>query len=359
MSTKAQILVTGGGGYVGSHCVLELLNAGYDVIAIDNFVNAYKDPTGNTQYPESLLRVQKLTGKTLKFHDVDLLDKPAISKVFSEYPSISCVIHFAALKAVGESFKEVLRYYRNNITGACNLLEVMTEHNVKRIVFSSSATVYGAPEYLPLDEKHRTGECTNPYGTTKYAVEKMMMDLAASHEPKLWTFSLLRYFNPAGAHETGDIGEDPLGVPNNLMPYIAQVAIGRREKISVYGSDYATRDGTGDRDYLHVMDLADGHVKAVNHILAPETEKGVHIFNLGTGTGATVLEVIAAFSAACGKEIPYSVVGRRKGDVDSLYASCQRAEEVLGWKASRNLQQMCADMWNWQTKNPQGFAEPK
>ena len=226
--SKAQILVTGGGGYVGSHCVLELLNAGYDVVALDNFVNAVKDPSGESQYPESLLRVQKLTGKTCKFHPVDLLDKAAISGVFSQYPDLQAVIHFAALKAVGESFKEVLRYYGNNITGACNLLEVMTEFNVKRIVFSSSATVYGPPVYLPLDEKHRIGECTNPYGTTKYAVEKMMMDLAAS-DPS-WTVSLLRYFNPAGAHQSGNIGEDPLGVPNNLMPYIAQVAIGRRDK---------------------------------------------------------------------------------------------------------------------------------
>lgn len=346
--------MTGGAGYVGSHCLVELLNAGYEVVAIDNMVNAVKDPSGQTDYPESILRVQKLTGKTVVFHQVDLLDKPALTKVFNQYPNIECVIHFAALKAVGESFKEVLRYYGNNITGACNLLEVMTEVGVHRIVFSSSATVYGVPEYLPLDESHRTGNCTNPYGTTKYAVEKMMMDLAASSD--LWTVSLLRYFNPAGAHESGNIGEDPLGIPNNLMPYIAQVAIGRREKISVYGGDYNTRDGTGDRDYVHVVDLADGHVKAVDHILVPE-RKGVHIFNLGTGQGATVLEVIRAFGAACGKEIPYEVVGRRKGDVDSLYASCDKAEKELGWKSSRNLQQMCSDMWNWQTKNPQGFGQ--
>lgn len=351
---KGLILVTGGAGYVGSHCLVELLNAGYEVVAIDNMVNAVRDPTGQTDYPESILRVQKLTGKNVVFHQVDLLDKPALTKVFTQYPNIECVIHFAALKAVGESFKEVLRYYGNNITGACNLLEVMTEVGVHRIVFSSSATVYGVPEYLPLDESHRTGGCTNPYGTTKYAVEKMMMDLAASSD--IWTVSLLRYFNPAGAHESGNIGEDPLGIPNNLMPYIAQVAIGRREKISVYGGDYNTRDGTGDRDYVHVVDLADGHVKAVNHILEPE-RKGVHIFNLGTGQGATVLEVIRAFGAACGKEIPYEVVGRRKGDVDSLYASCDKAEKELGWKSSKSLQQMCADMWNWQTKNPQGFGQ--
>jgi len=352
MAAKAQILVTGGGGYVGSHCVLELLNAGYEVIALDNFVNAVRDPTGNSDFPESLVRVQKLSGKTCTFHEVDLLDKAAISAVFTQYPEVKAVIHFAALKAVGESFKEVLRYYGNNITGACNLLEVMSEHNVKKIVFSSSATVYGVPEYLPLDEKHRIGECTNPYGTTKYTQEKMMTDLAAS-DPD-WSVTLLRYFNPAGCHESGDIGEDPLGIPNNLMPYIAQVAIGRREQISVYGNDYNTRDGTGDRDYVHVMDLADGHVKAVDHILRKEC--GVYKINLGTGTGSTVLEVIKAFGDVVGKKIPYVIAPRRKGDVDGLYASCDLAEKELGWKSSRSLTDMCRDMWNWQTKNPKGFA---
>jgi len=352
MAAKAQILVTGGGGYVGSHCVLELLNAGYDVIALDNFVNAVRDPTGSSDFPESLVRVQKLSGKTCTFHEVDLLDKAAISAVFTQYPEVKAVIHFAALKAVGESFKEVLRYYGNNITGACNLLEVMSEHNVKKIVFSSSATVYGVPEYLPLDEKHRIGECTNPYGTTKYTQEKMMTDLAASDAD--WSVTLLRYFNPAGCHMSGDIGEDPLGIPNNLMPYIAQVAIGRREQISVYGNDYNTRDGTGDRDYVHVMDLADGHVKAVDHILSKEC--GVYKFNLGTGTGATVLEVIKAFGEVVGKKIPHVIAARRKGDVDSLYASCDLAEKELGWKSSRSLTDMCRDMWNWQTKNPKGFA---
>jgi UDP-glucose 4-epimerase len=222
---RGLILVTGGAGYVGSHAVVELLNAGYEVVAVDNFVNAVIDPTGETDYPESLLRVQKLTGKSCKFHNVDLLDKSSLSDVFAKYPGISWVIHFAALKAVGESFNEVLKYYGNNITGACNLLEVMTEAKVFKIVFSSSATVYGVPEYLPLDEKHRTGSCTNPYGTTKYTVEKMMMDLAAS--ASCWSVSLLRYFNPAGAHQSGMIGEDPLGIPNNLMPYIAQVCMGR------------------------------------------------------------------------------------------------------------------------------------
>lgn len=350
------ILVTGGAGYVGSHCIIELLNAGFKVVAIDNFANAVADPTGVTSYPESIIRVEQITGKSCLFHKVDLLDKEALRQVFRQYPQIDCVMHFAALKAVGESFQKVLAYYGNNITGACNLLEVMTEFKVYRMVFSSSATVYGVPEYLPLDENHRTGECTNPYGTTKYAVEKMMIDLANS-DPA-WSVTLLRYFNPAGAHLSGDIGEDPLGIPNNLMPYIAQVAIGRREKISVYGNDYKTRDGTGDRDYVHVVDLAEGHVRALQHILAPD-RNGVHIFNLGTGQGATVLEVIRAFAAASGKDIPYEFAPRRKGDVDSLYASCARAEEVLGWKSSRTLADMCRDMWNWQTKNPAGFGGVK
>jgi len=351
MSSKTQILVTGGGGYVGSHCVLELLNAGYDVIAIDNCVNTPVDNSGNTNYPESLIRVQKLTGKKCIFHNVDLVDKQALSEVFKKYPNVKAVIHFAALKSVTESHKEVLKYYANNIPGACNLLEVMGENKVKRIVFSSSSTVYGIPEYLPLDENHRIGEATNPYGTTKYTVEKMMMELAAS-DPE-WTMSLLRYFNPTGAHKSGDIGEDPLGTPN-LMPFVAQVAIGRHKHVSVYGNDYGTRDGTGVRDYIHVLDLAEGHVCAMNHILAPE-RSGVHIFNLGTGTGTTVLELIKAFSNVVGKDIPYVVTERRKGDVECLYASCDKAEKELGWKATRGLEEMCRDMWNWQTKNPKGF----
>jgi len=352
MADKGIILVTGGAGYVGSHCCIDLLNSGFKVVAIDNFFNAYKDPTGASNYPESLLRVQKLTGKSLDFHEVDLMNMDDLRSVFKKYPKITCVIHFAALKAVGESFQKVLAYYSNNIHGACNLLTVMEEFKVFKLVFSSSATVYGVPEYLPLDEKHKTGNCTNPYGTTKDTVERMMIDLANSNSN--WSITLLRYFNPAGAHPSGDIGEDPLGIPNNLMPYIAQVAIGRREKISVYGNDYKTPDGTGYRDYIHVMDLAAGHVKALEHILAPNRE-GIHIFNLGSGKGATVLEVIAAFSKASGKEIPYEIAGRRKGDVDSLYASCDKAEKELDWKCHLSLEEMCRDMWNWQTKNPRGF----
>ncbi|XP_023346863.1 UDP-glucose 4-epimerase [Eurytemora carolleeae] len=267
------------------------------------------------------------------------MDVSALRQVFSKYPTVHCVIHFAALKAVGESFQKVLEYYSNNIQGACNLLKVMEEF-----------------KYLPLDEKHRTGNCTNPYGTTKDTVERMMIDLSSANSE--WCITLLRYFNPAGAHESGNIGEDPLGIPNNLMPYIAQVAIGRREKISVYGGDYKTSDGTGHRDYVHVVDLAEGHVLAVQHILA-DNRNGTHIFNLGSGTGSTVLEVIQAFSKACGKEIPYEIVGRRRGDVDSLYASCDRAQEELGWKSTRTLESMCRDMWNWQTKNPTGFNTTK
>jgi len=356
MGEKGVILVTGGAGYVGSHCMIDFLNAGYKVVAIDNFVNAIKDPTGKTEYPESILRVQEITGAKCEFLNVDLCDKEALRSVFKQHPGITCVIHFAALKAVGESFQRVLDYYHNNILGACNLLAVMDEFKVYKIVFSSSATVYGVPEYLPLDEAHRTGNCTNPYGTTKDTVERMMIELASSNPA--WHITLLRYFNPAGAHESGNIGEDPLGIPNNLMPYIAQVAIGRREKISVYGNDYKTPDGTGYRDYVHVVDLADGHLKAVQHIQG-ENRNGVHIFNLGSGKGYTVLEVIQAFSKACGKDIPYEIAGRRKGDVDSLYASCDKAEQVLGWKSTRSLEEMCAHMWNWQTKNPQGFNTKK
>jgi len=347
------VLVTGAAGYVGSHCLVDLLKADYQVVAVDNFTNAVVDVTGETDYPESILRVQKLTGKKCAFHRVDLLDKEGLRKVMTSHPDIDCVLHCAALKAVGESFKEVLSYYGNNITGAVNLLEVMEEFKVFRLVFSSSATVYGVPEYLPLDENHRTGNCTNPYGTTKDTVERLMTDLAASNPA--WAITLLRYFNPAGAHPSGDIGDNPLGIPNNLLPYIAQVGVGRRDKVFVYGSDYKTPDGTGCRDYLHVMDLSDGHVKALDRILEAG-RSGVEVINLGTGHPASVLEVIQAFSKASGVEIPYEVVGRRKGDVDSLYASCDKAEKLLGWRAERNLSEMCTDMWNWQQKNPQGFS---
>lgn len=342
------VLVTGGGGYIGSHCILQLLNEDFNVIAVDNFVNSIKGPSS---YPESLVRVQHLTGKSVTFYQADLCNKDSLREVFNKH-QIDCVIHFAALKAVGESCQLPLMYYGNNVTGSANLMEVMMEFGVKRIVFSSSATVYGDPQYLPVDEKHPTGKCTNPYGKTKYFMEEIIKDVCAANTD--WGAMLLRYFNPVGAHPSGLIGEDPQGIPNNLMPYIAQVAVGRREKLSVYGSDYPTPDGTGVRDYIHVMDLAVGHVAALKKMFEPGFV-GVKIYNLGTGTGATVLEVAKAFEQASGKKIPYELVGRRAGDVSSSYATCKLAEKELGWKAQHSLVDMCRDMWTWQSKNPQGF----
>jgi len=342
------ILVTGGGGYIASHCILQLLLEDFNVIAVDNFINCIKGPKA---LPESLVRVQKLTGKSLIFYPADLTKKDSLREVFSQH-SIDCVIHFAALKAVGESCRLPLMYYGNNITGSANIMEVMMEFGVKKIVFSSSATVYGDPEYLPVDEKHPTGKCTNPYGKTKYFMEEIIKDqCAANHD---WSAMLLRYFNPVGAHPSGMIGEDPQGIPNNLMPYIAQVAVGRREKLSVYGGDYPTSDGTGVRDYIHVMDLADSHVAALKKMFAADFF-GVKIYNLGTGQGNSVLEMVKAFEEASGKPIPYEIVDRRPGDVSSSYCSSKLAEVELGWKAQYNLIDMCRDMWTWQSKNPMGF----
>lgn len=347
--TGKTILVTGGGGYIGSHCIVELLKEDFDVIVVDNFVNCIKGPSS---YPESLVRVQKLTGKSLTFYEADLVDKDSLRQVFSKH-QIDCVIHFAALKAVGESCKLPLKYYGNNITGSANLMEVMMEYDVKKIVFSSSATVYGDPQYLPVDEKHPTGRCTNPYGKTKFFMEEIIKDQCSANND--WGAMLLRYFNPVGAHPSGVIGEDPQGIPNNLMPYIAQVAVGRREKLQVYGGDYETIDGTGIRDYIHVMDLAVGHVAALKKMFKDDFT-GVKIYNLGTSTGASVLEVIKAFEEASGKPVPYEIVDRRAGDVPSSYATCLLAEKELGWKAEHSLYDMCKDMWTWQSKNPLGFS---
>jgi len=347
------ILVTGGGGYIASHCILQLLLEDFNVIAVDNFINCIKDvhDSGPKALPESLVRVQKLTNKSLIFYPADLTKKDSLREVFSQH-SIDCVIHFAALKAVGESCRLPLMYYGNNITGSANIMEVMMEFGVKKIVFSSSATVYGDPEYLPVDEKHPTGKCTNPYGKTKYFMEEIIKDqCTANHD---WSAMLLRYFNPVGAHPSGMIGEDPQGIPNNLMPYIAQVAVGRREKLSVYGGDYPTPDGTGVRDYIHVMDLADSHVAALKKMFAADFF-GVKIYNLGTGEGNSVLEMVKAFEEASGKPIPYEIVDRRPGDVSSSYCSSNLAEVELGWKAQYNLIDMCRDMWTWQSKNPMGF----
>ncbi|KAH8031445.1 hypothetical protein HPB51_017217 [Rhipicephalus microplus] len=323
MTSKGNIFVTGGAGYVGSHTVLELLNAGYAVVVMDNYHNAHPDKEG--KMPESLRRVQELTGKVVTFYKADLKDQTSIDEIFKKASHhFDCVIHFAALKAVGESWQIPLDYYRTNLGGTVNLLDVMRSHGVKRIIFSSSCTVYGVPKYLPIDEDHPTGQsCTNPLRAHKG-----------------WSIVLLRYFNPVGAHESGYIGEDPQGIPNNLMPYVSQVAIGRRSELSVFGNDFKTRDGTGVRDYVHVVDLAKGHVATLDKVMAGKIQ-GCKPFNLGTGQGSSVLEVIAAFEKASGMKIPYKIVDRRQGDVDELYAIPNLAEKELGWKAEKSLYDMC------------------
>jgi len=352
--TGYTVLVTGGAGYVGSHCVLELLKEDFNVRCIDNFVNCQK---GTDKYPESISRVQALTGKDVKFYEADITCKDSLRQVFAKShqggQKIDCVIHFAALKAVGESCSLPLKYYGNNVTGSANLMEVMMEFNVKKIVFSSSATVYGQPHYLPVDEKHPTGNCTNPYGKTKFFMEEIIKDVAAANPD--WGCTLLRYFNPVGAHPSGMIGEDPQGTPNNLMPYVTQVAVGRRDKLFVYGGDFDTKDGTGCRDYIHIMDIAKGHVAALKQIVDP-TFHGVKIYNLGTGKGVTVLEIVKTFERVTGKQIPYEIVDRRPGDVASCYASSTLAEKELGFKAELNLEDMCRDGWTWQSKHPHGFS---
>lgn len=336
------ILVTGGAGYIGSHTVVELLAANYKVVILDNLVNSCM---------ESVARVEEISGKKVAFHKVDLLDKDATRKVFDQY-NFSCVLHLAGLKAVGESVELPLLYYHNNIGGTVNMLEVMKEKNVKNIVFSSSATVYGAPQYLPVDEAHPVGGCTNAYGKTKYFIEEIIGDLCASD--KSWNAVLLRYFNPVGSHKSGRIGEDPQGPPNNLMPYVAQVAVGRREQLSVYGDDYDTPDGTGVRDYIHVVDLAIGHLDAVKKI---DSGCGCVAYNLGTGVGYSVLDMVKAFEKASGKPVPYKIAARRPGDIGTVYAKPDTAEKELGWKATRGLDEMCEDLWRWQSQNPKGYEK--
>ena len=336
------ILITGGAGYIGSHTALELLNEGYDVVVFDNLSNSSQ---------ESLRRVEELTGKQVCFYEGEVQDEDALRAMFKEQ-KIDAVIHCAALKAVGESVQKPLEYYQNNISGTLTLLKVMREVGVKNIVFSSSATVYGSPEEMPITEACPKGQCTNPYGWTKSMMEQIMSDVQKA-DPS-WNVILLRYFNPVGAHKSGRIGEDPKGIPNNLMPYISQVAVGKLEKLGVFGNDYDTPDGTGVRDYIHVVDLAIGHVKAINYIF---TNPGLDVINLGTGQGYSVLDMVKAFSKACGKEIPYEIKHRREGDIAMCYADPSKAAKVLGWKAERGLDEMCEDTWRWQSQNPGGYEK--
>ena len=339
-----KILVTGGAGYIGSHTCVELLESGYDVVVIDNLVNSN---------PESLNRVEKITGKNVKFYEGDVRNEALLKQIFCEN-EIACVIHFAGLKAVGESVAKPWEYYDNNLNSTLVLTKVMKEAGVKKIIFSSSATVYSADNEMPLKETSRTGNCTNPYGWTKFMTEQILSGMATAD--KDWSIALLRYFNPIGAHESGIIGEDPRGIPNNLMPYITQVAIGRREYLSVYGNDYDTHDGTGVRDYIHVVDLAKGHVAAVKYALE---YTGCEVFNLGTGCGVSVLDMVKAFNEANGLDLPYKIVDRRPGDIATCYADPAKSEKMLGWKAEKNLQDMVRDSWNWQSKNPMGYSTEK
>lgn len=336
------ILVTGGAGYIGSHTCIELINAGYDVVVLDNLCNSSE---------KSLERVAQITGKKIPFYKVDILDRESMNEIF-EKESIDSVIHFAGLKAVGESVSKPLEYYHNNITGTLLLCDVMRSHNVKNIIFSSSATVYGDPAFIPITEDCPKGKITNPYGQTKSMLEQILTDLHVA-DPE-WNVVLLRYFNPIGAHESGLIGEDPKGIPNNLLPYIAQVAVGKLPCLGVFGDDYDTPDGTGVRDYIHVVDLAKGHVKALKKI---EDKSGVSIYNLGTGNGYSVLQVVKAFEKACGKTIPYVIKPRRPGDIATCYADASKAKAELGWEAEYGIERMCADSWRWQSNNPNGYED--
>lgn len=333
------ILLTGGDGYIGTHTAIELINADHSIVIVDNLSNSSV---------EAIRRVEKITGKTIPFYQADVRDRQALNTIFTEH-AIDGVIHFAGLKAVGESVAKPLEYYANNIDSTLVLVEAMRAHGVKRIVFSSSATVYGDPESLPLTEQSRVGVgITNPYGWTKFMNEQILTDVAHAYEPTEVT--ILRYFNPVGAHESGLIGEDPSDIPNNLMPYIAQTAVGIRDHINVFGDDYDTVDGTGVRDYIHVVDLARGHVAALNH-----SHAGVSIYNLGTGNGTSVIELITAFGRACGHEIPYTIVDRRPGDIAACYASPEKAAHELGWRAEKTIDDACRDSWLWQSQNPNGY----
>ena len=336
------VLVTGGAGYIGSHTAIELLESGKDIVIIDNFYNSC---------PKVLDRIKALSGRDFSFEECDIRDREGLDKVFEKY-DIDSVIHFAGLKAVGESCEKPLLYYYNNISGTVALCEVMAKYGCKTIVFSSSATVYGEHNVSPLNEEMPTGGTTNPYGTTKYFIERILIDLAKA-DPE-WSVCILRYFNPLGAHESGTIGEAPNGIPNNLMPYITQVAVGKRPHLNVFGDDYDTPDGTGVRDYIHVVDLAKGHLKALDKAYSV---KGVNIYNLGTGCGYSVLEVVKAFEKASGVTIPYVVQPRRPGDIATCYSNPQKAEKELGWKAEKGIDEMCADSYRWQSQNPNGYED--
>ncbi|QUW21215.1 UDP-glucose 4-epimerase GalE [Sporosarcina sp. Marseille-Q4063] len=333
------ILVTGGAGFIGSHASVELLEKGYDIVVVDNLSNSEID---------SINRVKEITGKDFPFYQYDLLDYESLKKLFASY-NFDAVMHFAGLKAVGESVEIPLEYYHNNITGTINLCNVMKEFGVKKLVFSSSATVYGNPDQVPIDETFPLS-VTNPYGRTKLMIEEILQDLYKSDQS--WRITILRYFNPIGAHESGRIGESPKGIPNNLMPYITQVAIGKRKKLQVFGNDYETYDGTGVRDYIHVVDLVKGHLSALQYL---DEHEGIETFNLGTGTGYSVLDLISNFSEVTTKEIPYEIVGRRSGDIGICYANPEKAEKILGWRAEKDLIEMCKDSWKWQLNNPNGY----
>ena len=337
-----KILVTGGAGYIGSHTCVELLNNDYEVVVVDNLYNSCE---------EALHRVEKITGKTLTFYEGDLLDKALMEKIF-EKERPEAVIHFAGYKAVGESVQKPIEYYHNNITGTLILCDVMRNYDCKKIVFSSSATVYGDPAFVPITEDCPKGKITNPYGQTKSMIEQILTDIQVS-DPE-WNVTLLRYFNPIGAHSSGLIGEDPKGIPNKLVPYIARVAVGKLEKLGVFGNDYDTPDGTGVRDYIHVVDLAAGHVQALRHM-----KPGVSIYNLGTGQGYSVLDVVKAYSKACGKEIPYEIKPRRAGDIATCYSDPSKAKKELGWEAKYGIEEMCRDSYHWQSMNPDGYQTGK
>ena len=337
------ILVSGGAGYIGSHTCIELLNAGFDIVVADNYYNAS---------PVVLDRVKQITGKDFRFYQADMTKHEDVEKIFTECPDIDAVIQFAAYKAVGESVSKPIEYYYNNLNCTLVILDVMRRHNCRNFVFSSSATVYGDPASVPITEDFPVGATTNPYGTTKAFTERILTDVCKA-DPTL-NVALLRYFNPIGAHPSGLIGEDPKGIPNNLVPYVAQVAVGKLEAVQVFGNDYPTPDGTGVRDYIHVCDLASGHVAALNWM---NGKTGVEIFNLGTGTGTSVLEVVAAFSKACGKELPYVIRERRAGDIAANWCDASKAERMMGWKAQYDIADMCRDSWNWQSHNPNGFAD--